>query len=185
MQLRHKRAFSLIELLVVMAIMATIMAVGLPNYLNARQRARDAKMKEEMQQMKTALRLYYDDFQRYPVGSGIRVGASLPGSAGVGCGAGSDAVCGTLSGCHLSAKADNCAGATVYMKRFPDWNTASNQFYNLKYYATAASGQQFLLKYSMENAGDADIATTQNRCAASAAAVGATCNGTEYCVCED
>ncbi|MFA5103139.1 MAG: type II secretion system protein, partial [Candidatus Thermoplasmatota archaeon] len=43
-----KQGFTLIELLVAIAIMAVIMALAFPNYLSARERARDTKLKAEM-----------------------------------------------------------------------------------------------------------------------------------------
>ena len=55
------RGFSLIELLVVIAITAALIAVALPNFVGARERARDVKRKAEMAELRNALRLYYND----------------------------------------------------------------------------------------------------------------------------
>ncbi len=60
-----QKGFTLIEILVVIAIIASIIAVAIPNYLSARQRASDVKKKENMEQLKTALRLYYNDYNSY------------------------------------------------------------------------------------------------------------------------
>src|SRR5260221_5566566 len=61
-----KRGFTLIELLVVIAIIAILVAFVVSNFLGARQRAKDAKKKVELQQLKSALRLYYNDYSLYP-----------------------------------------------------------------------------------------------------------------------
>lgn len=62
-----KSGFTLIELLVVISIIATLTAILLPNFMGARERAADSKTKQDMSAMKTALRLFYNDTQSYPV----------------------------------------------------------------------------------------------------------------------
>ncbi|MFZ2153126.1 MAG: type II secretion system protein [Microgenomates group bacterium] len=63
--------FTLVELLVAIAIMASMMAILLPNFMGARERARDAQKIQDMSAMKTALRLYYNDNQSYPATIGV------------------------------------------------------------------------------------------------------------------
>ncbi|HEX8923193.1 MAG TPA: type II secretion system protein, partial [Patescibacteria group bacterium] len=65
-QASNKPGFSLIELLVVISIMATLMAILLPNFMGARERAKDAQKKQDMEAIRTALRMYYNDNQSYP-----------------------------------------------------------------------------------------------------------------------
>lgn len=65
------RGFTLVELLVAMSILAVLMAVLLPNLMGSRQRARDSKRMADLQAVKGALRMYYNDNQTYPVGSRI------------------------------------------------------------------------------------------------------------------
>lgn len=91
--MRKKRGFTLIELLVVIGIISMLVAIAIPNFLSARQRASDTKKKSEMQELKNALRLYYNDAVAYPV---------------------------SLNSC--SSTVDFASGAacdTVYMKKFP------------------------------------------------------------------
>lgn len=58
--------FTLIELLVVIFIIGVLVSLILANILGARQRAEDVQRKNDLQQMQKALRLYYNDYQRYP-----------------------------------------------------------------------------------------------------------------------
>lgn len=64
-----KNGFTLIELLVVIFIISVLTGIILPNMMSARERARDAKRKQDLEEIKTALRLYYNDNQAYPTGT--------------------------------------------------------------------------------------------------------------------
>jgi prepilin-type N-terminal cleavage/methylation domain-containing protein len=61
-----KRGFTLIELLVVISIIGILATLLIANYNAARSRARDAQRKSDLRNIQTALRLYYNDVQRYP-----------------------------------------------------------------------------------------------------------------------
>jgi general secretion pathway protein G len=56
-----KPAFTLIELLVVMTIIGVLAGLIVPNYMLARQRARDAQRKSDLKQIQNALELYKMD----------------------------------------------------------------------------------------------------------------------------
>jgi general secretion pathway protein G len=61
-----RRGFTLVELLVTIAIIATLSAILLPNFMGARQKASDSQKIQDMNSIKNALRLYYNDHQTYP-----------------------------------------------------------------------------------------------------------------------
>jgi len=61
-----KKAFTLVELLVVISIIGTLVAILLPNFMGARERARDAQKIQDAYAIKNALRMYYNDNQAYP-----------------------------------------------------------------------------------------------------------------------
>jgi general secretion pathway protein G len=91
--------FTLIELLVVISIIGVLTSLLAANFVGIRGRAADAGKKSDLRQLKSALRLYYNDFQNYPAGDG-----SLEG-----CGDGT-AACGT----------DFSANGNSYMAELPE-----------------------------------------------------------------
>lgn len=56
-----RRGFTLIELLVVVAIIGGLAALMLPNYMAAREKARDTQRKNDLSQIQKALELYKQD----------------------------------------------------------------------------------------------------------------------------
>ncbi|MFA5927035.1 MAG: type II secretion system protein [Patescibacteria group bacterium] len=66
------RAFTLIELLIVVAIIGILATVSLANLSNARSKARDSKRIANIKQTSTALALYYDSNNQYPAGTASR-----------------------------------------------------------------------------------------------------------------
>lgn len=58
---RDSRGFTLIELLVVIAIIGGLSALLVPNYMGARERARDTQRKNDMKQIQKAMEMYKQD----------------------------------------------------------------------------------------------------------------------------
>jgi len=61
-------SFTLIELLIVVAIIAILSAVALPNFLEAQTRSKVARVKADMRSTATAIESYYVDNNAYPPG---------------------------------------------------------------------------------------------------------------------
>lgn len=162
------KGFTLIEILVVIAIIASIVALAIPNYLSARQRAQDVKIKSEMSELKSALRLYYNDFNSYPP-------SAAPGKLS-GCGVSGTALCPCTAG--GSDFATGAACDNLYMKQIPTGVGSSTL------YTQTLSGEDFCLRAVLNNQSDPDIALSQTRCAKSC---GANCSigSTRYCGCAD
>ncbi|MBN1475407.1 prepilin-type N-terminal cleavage/methylation domain-containing protein [Candidatus Sumerlaeota bacterium] len=66
--MRPARAFTLIELLIVVAIIAILAAIAVPNFLEAQTRAKVSRAKADMRSLATAIEAYRIDHNRYPVG---------------------------------------------------------------------------------------------------------------------
>ncbi len=128
------KGFTLIELLVAIAIIGVLAAVLVANLVGARGRARDASRKENLSQMRTALRLYYNDFQSYPAGT-----ASISGTL--------------CSGGVCDEGAQFLSGSTVYMKALPEHT-----------YHQTASGEGFTLTTQLDNPSDSSITTGYAKC---------------------
>jgi len=62
--------FTLVELLVVIALIGILSTLLLANFNAARQRSRDAQRKSDLRNLQTALRLYYNDNVGYPTSNG-------------------------------------------------------------------------------------------------------------------
>jgi general secretion pathway protein G len=73
------KGFSLIELLVVISIMGVLTAVLVMNFVGARQKAQDSKKVQDLNSLKNALRLYYNDNQNYPPTKADVVGDGFSG----------------------------------------------------------------------------------------------------------
>lgn len=175
-----RQGFSLIELIVVIAITAVLLAVTLPNFVSSRERARDTKRKEEMRQLKNALRLYYNDYNTYPAGGNC---AKAEGGTNInyimGCNTTHAACCPCDTSTDFGVGVTGASCETVYMKKFPS-DLGSSMYY---YSQALPPRDDFCLKVSLENAADRDIATSQSRCST---ACGTNCVGTkDYCMCAD
>jgi general secretion pathway protein G len=64
--LKPARGFTFVELMVVMAIIAMLIAIALPRYFEGLQRAREAVLMENLNVMRKAIDHYHADKNSYP-----------------------------------------------------------------------------------------------------------------------
>lgn len=128
--------FSLVELLVVIAVIGVLSGVLIINLVGVRGRAADAGIKSDFKSLKSALRLYYNDYQQYPASSGSQI---------MGCGAAGTSAC-AVGGAFSAA-------GTTYMGELPD---------SFAYYSDGED--EFLLIAPLDNQSDQAIAESQAKC---------------------
>jgi len=63
---RPHRGFTVIELLVVLAAIALLLAVAAPRYMQHLDTAREVTLKEDLRAMREAIDKFYSDQSRYP-----------------------------------------------------------------------------------------------------------------------
>ncbi len=81
-----KNGFTLIELLVVITIIGVLTALFITNMVGVRERAKDARSKSNLNELKTALRLFYNDNQNYPATGSVdepTPGSTFAGPGGI------------------------------------------------------------------------------------------------------
>jgi general secretion pathway protein G len=82
LRVRAQRGFTLVELMVVVAIVALLASIVIPNYVHARAQASVSQSEANLKQIATSLELYYADNQAYPAtGAGTVTPALFGGSA--------------------------------------------------------------------------------------------------------
>ena len=62
-----RRGFTLVEMLVVMAIIATLLSIAAPRYFRSTDDARDAALKSDLRTVREAIDHYHADRGSYPV----------------------------------------------------------------------------------------------------------------------
>jgi len=144
-KIMKKAGFTLIELLVVIAIISSLSALLVPNFMGARERARDAQRKSDLKQIQKALEMYKQD-QNPP---------AYPDP--VDCGDG-NSVCFPNSGNQWVS-----ATGVVYMNKVPkDPNrTTYNGAY---YYSVNNTNLTYTLCACLENIADPDPDTDDGNC---------------------
>jgi general secretion pathway protein G len=65
-QTTSQRGFTLVELMVVMAIIAVLMAVAVPSFIAAIRSAREAALREDLHTMRDAIEQYTEDKEAAP-----------------------------------------------------------------------------------------------------------------------
>ncbi len=79
---KKQAGFTLIELLVVISIIGLLSTLAIVALNNARMKSRDAKRIGDIQQIQTALELYYNDENGYPATAVVTKGNKIQNSGG-------------------------------------------------------------------------------------------------------
>ena len=79
---RHSmsRGFSLVELLIVCAVIGLLVAIAVPNLVNAIQRGRQARTVGDLRGLATAVAMYQQDYAKFPLESSLVVVATIEAS---------------------------------------------------------------------------------------------------------
>ncbi len=127
------KGFTLVELLVVMAILGVLVTLIAGGFRTAQMRGRDAKRKSDLREIANSLELYFSDHGSYPPSSGGYVlGCQAPtGSCTWGSGEFTD-------------------GETVYFKTMPADPSSSLNYY----YRNPTNVQKFQIYAHLENPRD-------------------------------
>ena len=64
---RSRKGFTFIELMVVMAIIASIVAIALPRYFDGLERSKETALKQNLKEMREAIDHYHSDKGEYPL----------------------------------------------------------------------------------------------------------------------
>ncbi len=62
----RRRGFTLLELLVVMAIIGTLLTIAVPRYFRSLQRSREAVLKQDLTTLRETIDRFYGDTGKYP-----------------------------------------------------------------------------------------------------------------------
>lgn len=127
---QYRFGFTLIELLVVIAIIGSLSALFLPNFMAARERARDSQRKSDLKQIQKAFELYKQDQ------SDSSFPETLP----------------TKNVCWSSAA--GCTG-NIYMNKFPSDPNRTDNTGNY-YYLRGSDLTTYNLCACLENLADPD-----------------------------
>jgi general secretion pathway protein G len=63
---RRSKGFTFIELMVVMAIISTIIAIAMPRYFDGYERSKETALKQNLKEMREAIDHYHSDKGIYP-----------------------------------------------------------------------------------------------------------------------
>lgn len=137
---KSRRGFTLLELLVAMAILGILAVISLTSFGTVREKGRDSRRKQDIQSISKSLEMYYNDYGRYP-------GGSATGQI-LGCGAGGSAAC-NWGGVWQNSD------STLYMAQLPD-DPRGHRYY----YQSDSGGTYYRIFAYLENDDDVAAALT-------------------------
>ena len=136
---QKEKAFTLVELLVVMAIIAVLSGLGIMSFISSQQKSRDTKRKGDLKNITLALEAYYNDYGKYPEDEGGLIQACGNSTA--------------PSACSWGAPFKFNDKDTYYMTQLP------KDPGHRPYYYESSDGSYYVLYARLENNKDKDIPT--------------------------
>jgi len=132
-----KKAFTLVELLVAMSILAILSTVGLASFRSSQLKSRDAQRKSDLKQIANALEIFNNDYGRYPSSDNGKIKA-----------------CSYPSGVCTWGESEMSDVKTIYLRKVP----ADPSGYNY-YYRTRENNKAFQIYAYLENTQDKNLIT--------------------------
>jgi prepilin-type N-terminal cleavage/methylation domain-containing protein len=117
-KIKENRGFSLIELLMVVAIILILATISVIALKDQQSKARDAKRISDIRQLRTALEFYFSDEGQYP----IETNKIVLGLAE------NEKLCSKESGGFVSSQTE-CKADSTYMSKVPSDPLADRKFY--------------------------------------------------------
>ncbi len=150
----ESNGFTLMELLIVIAILGILITVGLGSFQSSQTKSRDTKRKNDLRQISVSLEAYYNDKQSYPL--------SDVNGAMLGCGTNAAATCVWGQIWSNTSVTPN----TIYMEQIPKDPSPLYKYYYV------SDGKYYQLYAKMENTLDTGTGVNQTgytgtNCAAS------------------
>lgn len=124
-KIAFKKGFSILELLIVIAIIGLLVSIAAFGLAGARESARDGRRRSDLESIKSAIELYRADCGRYP--ASLNFGGSLAGS-------------GTPT---------RCSASNQYMRVLPQDPTSGRSYR----YSVNANGTTYELCAALEQTG--------------------------------
>lgn len=150
--MEKSKGFTLIELIIVMAILGILAGVIGNSFISSQRRARDAQRKSDLRNIASALELFNDDYNRYPPSNSGRISA-CPYQTNATTGVVSLTPCDWGVG-EFQGTVQNSSGPdtvkTLYMKKLAA-DPGGGQSY---YYKVDPTFQKFQLYAHLENTED-------------------------------
>lgn len=154
--------FTLVELLVVLAIISILVTIGLVSFTSSQLRAHDAQRKSDLKQVANALEIFYSDYGKYPPSDGTNSTGQI-----YSCPFDSVKLTGSACAWGMGEFRDIDSSfntKTTYMKAMPKDPSSFTYWYRVD-----STGQKYQLFAHLENTQDPAIITTTYTCGASSA----------------
>lgn len=145
---KNSAAFTLVELLIVIAIIGVLAGLITVNLGGVRERGRDSQRKSDLHHLQTALRLYYNDYQVYPLSTAGNLIAHEDSEGDV---------------TTFSWGDQFAVNSNTYMTQLPS-DPLNVDDYVYAYWRSATDGDIYCAWAVLENDSDQQITETQSRC---------------------